>query len=272
MRLFIESFFRALSYVLHVRLIGLSLLPLLILSVLGFMFGQWAWAPAVDMVRNYLESVDWIQLLVHYLELLGVGNLSPVLSTLVIIFLVTPLLVVISLWVSWALMGPSLYSWVARRRFPELKKLHGGSLAGSLVWGLRSSCWAMLWLLLGLPLWSIPPFMFLLPPLIWGWLTYRLMAYDCLAEHASADERDWILNRYRLALWMIGCCTGLMGTLPGLIWLSGAMVAAAFIVLLPLALWLYALVFGFSALWFSHFCLAALQKKRDFGSDLLETV
>lgn len=43
--------------------------------------------------------------------------------------------------------------------------------------------------MLTLPLWLIPPLALLLPPLILGWLTYRVMAHDVLAEHADAAER-----------------------------------------------------------------------------------
>jgi len=36
----------------------------------------------------------------------------------------------------------------------------------------------------------------------------------------------------------------------------------AFLVLLPLALWVYTLVFAFSSLWFAHYALAALAAQR----------
>jgi hypothetical protein len=38
-------------------------------------------------------------------------------------------------------------------------------------------------------LWLVPPLVLILPPLIWGWLTYRVMAYRRAGpEHASAPE------------------------------------------------------------------------------------
>jgi hypothetical protein len=43
------------------------------------------------------------------------------------------------------------------------------------------------------------------------------------------------------------------------LWVSGALFAAAFVILAPLAIWIYMLVFAFSSLWFAHYCLAALQ-------------
>ena len=40
-----------------------------------------------------------------------------------------------------------------------------------------------------LPLWLIPPLVLVVPPLIWGWLTYRVFSFDVLSLHASRDER-----------------------------------------------------------------------------------
>ena len=38
--------------------------------------------------------------------------------------------------------------------------------------------------------------------------------------------------------------------------------AALFAVLVPLAIWIYTLVFVFSSLWFAHYCLEALRQLR----------
>ena len=105
--------------------------------------------------------------------------------------------------------------------------------------------------------------MLVLPPLIWGWLTYRVMAYDALADHASADERQLIFKEHRGILLVIGILSGFMGAAPSLIWASGAMFVAMAPILVPVAIWIYTLVFAFSSLWFAHFGLAALQALRD---------
>jgi hypothetical protein len=101
-----------------------------------------------------------------------------------------------------------------------------------------------------------------LPPLIWGWLTYRVMAFDALAEHASREERSEIFRRHRMSLLGMGVFCGYLGAAPSVIWASGALLVAAFVVLVPLAIWLYTLVFAMSSLWFAHFCLSALQALR----------
>ena len=101
-----------------------------------------------------------------------------------------------------------------------------------------------------------------MPPLIWGWLTYRVMSYDVLAEHASADERRELVRRHRSTLLGMGVLTGYLGAAPSLVWASGAIAIVFAPVLVPVAVWIYTLVFAFSALWFAHYALAALQAMR----------
>jgi len=117
--------------------------------------------------------------------------------------------------------------------------------------------------LVSLPLWLVPPFFAVIPPLLWGWLTYRVMSYDALAAHASADERATLMRRHRWPLLAIGVVTGLLGSLPALLWVT----SVAMIVLFPFvalaAIWLYVLIFVFSALWFAHFCLGELHNLRN---------
>ena len=124
---------------------------------------------------------------------------------------------------------------------------------------------ALVALVVSIPLWLVPPLILILPPLIWGWLTYRVMAYDALAEHASRQERLEIFRRHRGWLLGIGVLTGFLGAAPSLLWASGALFAVAFVVLMPVAIWVYTLVFAFSALWFAHYSLAALQALRAEG-------
>ena len=60
----------------------------------------------------------------------------------------------------------------------------------------------------------------------------------------------------------IGVLTGYLGAAPSIVWASGALFAAAFVILVPLAIWIYTLVFAFASLWFAHYCLAALERLR----------
>jgi hypothetical protein len=264
----LDAFWRAFAYALTPRVLVLTLIPLVILVVLVMTGAYFFLDPATTWVTDAIETWPWLQAGFSWLSRLGFAAWQTVLATLIIAFVATPVLVVLSLLSVSLLLSTPLLDGVARRRFPHLQRLRGGSLAGSVWFMLKSTLITLLVLVLSLPLWWIPPFMFLLPPLVWGWLTYRVMAYDALAEHASVHERDMLFERHRWSLWTMGIVTGFLGAAPGLVWVSGAMLAAAFILLVPLAIWIYTWIFAFGALWFAHYGLSALHElRRAVGAD-----
>lgn len=262
MTLFLDSFWRAVAYCLRPRVIALSFLPLVIMVALSLGLGYFFWTPALDWVRGMLDASVWLTHLWSWLEGVGAGNLKTVAAPLIVIFTVTPLLVIVSLLIVAALMTPALVGLVAERRFPSLERKRGGSLLVSILWSLGSTLLAAIALVISIPLWLVPPLILILPPLIWGWLTYRVMAFDALADHASRDERREIFRRHRGWLLGIGVLSGYLGAAPSIVWASGALFAAAFVILVPVAIWIYTLIFAFSSLWFSHYCLTALENLR----------
>jgi len=262
MNLFLDAFWRAVAYCLHPRVIVLSLLPLVLTVALALGLGYYFWDNTLEWVRGALEASTLINTVWDWLQSVGAGSLKLALAPLIVIFAVTPILVVLSLLTVALLMTPLLTRLVAARRFPQLERKHGGSFMRSLLWSLGSTGLALMALLVSLPLWLIPPLILVLPPLIWGWLTYRVMAFDALAEHASVEERREIFRRHRGWLLGIGVFCGYLGAAPSLLWASGVLFAAAFVILLPLAIWLYTLIFALSSLWFAHYSLAALQALR----------
>ena len=262
MKLLIDSFWRAAMYCLMPRVIGLSLLPLVLTVALSGFLGYMYWDAAVLTVQRWLEASSWLEGVWRWLEGVGFANLKTVVGPLLVIFSVTPLVVVVSLLAVSVLMTPALTRMVMRRRFPQMQRKQGASFLHSVGWSLLSVLLALGAFLLTLPLWLVPPLAMLLPALVWGWLTYRVMAFDVLAEFASQDERHTLMARHRMSLLAIGVITGLMGAAPSLVWASGALFAAAFVILVPVAIWIYTLVFAFSSLWFAHYALAALQALR----------
>ena len=262
MNLFLDSFWRAVAYCVRPRVIALSFLPLVLMVALMLGLGYFYWESALDWVRGSLEASSVVNNVWAWLQSVGAGSLKVVLAPLIVIFAVTPLIVVLSLLTVAVLMAPALTSLVAERRFSQMERKRGGSVVASVLWSLGSTLLALIALIISVPLWLVPPLILVLPPLIWGWLTYRVMAYDALAEHASPEERREIFRRHRGWLLGIGVFCGYLGAAPSLIWASGALLAAAFVILVPLAIWIYTLVFAFSSLWFAHYCLSALQALR----------
>ncbi len=258
----LDAFWRSLVYCLHPKVMLWSLLPLVLMvgvtAGLGYFYldGLLAW------VTQLLESMDWLQMMWGWLESVGAGKLKTVLVPLIVILMLTPLVLVGCLFVVATLMAPMIVQLVAKRRFPTLEKSAGASYFVSVGWAAMSTIAALLALVLSMPLWLVPPLVLILPPLIWGWLTYRVMAFDALADHASAEERREIFKRHRWWLLGMGVVTGYMGAAPSLVWSLGFMAVALAPFLVPLSIWLYTLIFAFSSLWFSHYGLSALQSLR----------
>jgi len=262
MGLLLDSFWRAVAYCLHPRVIVLSIAPLILMAVLAAGLGYFYWAPAVAWMRDALDAWPILSSLWGWIERAGASDVKAVLAPLAVVFAATPVIVVLVLLIVSGLMAPALTRLVAQRRFPALEQKKGASFLLSVFRSLGMTLLALVALVVSMPLWLVPPLVLVLPPLIWGWLTYQVMSFDALAEHASAEERHTVLRAHRWPLLGIGILCGLLGAAPSVVWASGLLFAAAFFVLVPLAIWIYTLVFAFSALWFAHYCLDALAQLR----------
>jgi hypothetical protein len=262
MSLLFDSFWRAVAYCMHPRVIALSFLPLVLMVALSFGLGYFFWEPAVASVTGWLQTYELVKSFLIWLDSVGMSSLRAVFAPLLVLVLATPVIVLLCLLLVALFMTPAMVELVAQRRFAELERKRGGSLIVGLLWSLGSTLVAALALLLSMPLWLVPPLVLVLPPLIWGWLTYRVFAFDALAVHASAAERKQILREHRGSLLLMGVLSGYLGAAPSLIWASGAMLIALAPLLVPVAIWIYTLVFAFASLWFAHFTLLALQRMR----------
>ncbi|MES2841213.1 MAG: EI24 domain-containing protein [Pseudomonadota bacterium] len=262
MTLLFDSFWRAVAYCVYPRVIALSFLPLILMVVLSFGLGYFFWEGAVASVGAWLASFELVETLLAWMDQIGMGSLRGVFAPLLVLVLATPVIVLLCLLLVAMFMTPAMVDLVGQRRFASLERKHGGSLVISVLWSLGSTLLAIAALVISLPLWLVPPLVLILPPLIWGWLTYRVFAFDALATHASSDERKAILREHRGSLLLMGVLSGYLGAAPTLLWASGAMFIAMAPLLVPLAIWIYTLVFAFASLWFAHFALAALQRLR----------
>jgi hypothetical protein len=265
MKPLLDAFWRAGAYCLHPKVIGLSLLPLLICTALALVLGWFFWEPALTAVRGTLESWHLVDAALRWIEALLGASFRTALAPLVVVVLAVPVVVVLSmLLVAW-LMTPAIVRLVVARRFPGLQRKHGAGVVLSVGWSLGCTAWALLLLGLSLPLWLIPPVVLIVPPLIWGWLTYRVLSFDVLADHADQAERRTLMQRHRWPLLAAGILTGYLGAAPSLLWAFSALTLILAPVLVVLSVWLYTLVFAFSTLWFAHFLMAALAKLRSEG-------
>jgi len=241
----------------------LSVAPLLLVGGAALGLGYFFWEPAVAGVRDTLDGWSLIDALLKWLDSMGGASLRALIAPLIVVALALPVIVVASLVLVALTMAPAMVRLVASRRFAGLEVKRGGALWQSVLWSLGWTLLALAALVLSMPLWFVPPLVLVVPPLIWGWLTCRVMSFDVLAEHASADERRRLLREHRWPLLAIGVITGYLGAAPTLLWALSAATLIFAPLLVLVSVWLYTLVFAFAALWFAHYALAALQRQRE---------
>lgn len=258
----LRALFRALSGIAHPRVLWLTVAPFLLSGVLWAVLFYYGWEWSVSLVRQALDQWPALHSVESALAFIGLTGLHLVFAPFIVVAVVIPLIVATILLVLGVTSMPAVVKHLGRRRYAQLAARHGGGLWGSIGASLWATLIFLVLMLLSAPLWFIPPFFAIAPPLLWGWLTYRIMSYDALAEHADAEERRTLIKRHRWPLIAIGIVTGLLGALPTMIWASSLLAIVLFPIVAVLSVWLYVLIFVFSALWFTHYCLAALEALR----------
>ena len=268
-----KSFGMALVGTMHPRMLWLSLRPFLIVSILWGCLIWLTWTPALEALSIFLTTsifTSWIQ---EGLVWAGFDNARAWIAPLFFVMLIIPL-ITISLLVFIAFSTvPAIVKIASRNsQFHDLGCKQGGGFFGSLIYSLWSAIICLALVMLTLPVWWVPPLVAVLPPLLWGWLTMRLMSYDVLAKHASSEERDLLLEKYRWPLLCMGIASGMLGAVPTFFWATSALALVLFPIVSFIALWIYSLIFVFAALWFSYFLLDALKQLREEELDRALTV
>ncbi|WP_043283958.1 EI24 domain-containing protein [Paraburkholderia oxyphila] len=258
----LRSFGRALAGVFHPSMLFLTFVPFLVAAAVWGGLLYVFWQPLIDALRPALEHWWASAYLYHLFDLLGYGTLRNMIGPFVVIVLSVPLIVITVLLLIVAISMPRVIRHLTARQYAMLEARHGGSWYGSLFHSLWTTVACIALLCVSLPLWFFPPFFALVPPLLWGWLTYRVMTYDALALHATAEERRELVRRYRLPLLAIGVASGLLSSLPTAVWIASAWLLLFFPFVAVATIWIYAFILVFTALWFGHYCLRALQRLR----------
>ena len=270
MRAVINAYGRALLSQLHGRMLLLSVIPFLLSLALWAVLLWLGLQPLIDGVQRLFEAHDGFKISSGVLATFGLDALKTVIVPLIAMFLLLPLMILTALIFIGVGAMPAIVRHVGRRHFALLEKKAGGSWFGSLATACASFFIFLLAWLLALPLYVLPPLALLVQVVLWGWLTYRVVAYDALADYASVDERRQIMRSHRWPLLTIGIVSGVAGSVPGLLWVGGSVLSVVLFPFLAAAsIWLYVLIFIFTGLWFEYYCLAALTGLRAAPKDLI---
>ncbi|GGC22840.1 EI24 domain-containing protein [Pseudoduganella buxea] len=263
MRAVANAYGRAVLSQLHGRMLILSAVPLLLSLLLWGVVLYFGLQPLMDWLHASFVDYDIFRSTSSWLDSIGLGFLKSLVVPFFALLLLLPLMILTALLFMNVAAMPVIVRHVSSRHYPKLEMKRGGSLLGGLGAAVSSfMVFIVIWLAT-LPLYILPPLAMVSSACLWGWLTSRVMSYDALADHASVEERHTIQRERRWELLVIGLVSGAAGALPPLLMAGGAVLAVVFLPLfLALMMWLYVLIFIFTALWFQYYCLEALAQLR----------
>jgi hypothetical protein len=268
MNLIMRSFGLALKGLFHPWVLWLSLRPFLIGGIIWFGILWFIWTPLLDWMKAFLTTSIFSDWMTKIMSSFGWESVRAIVVPYFSVVVLMPLIIVsILLLVSLTSVTSVLRHVERQKTYQGMRHVKGGSFLGSLGVSFVSTAIFLVLIILTLPLWWIPPIFAIIPPLLWGWLTTRLMTYDVLARHASKDERLELMQLYRWPLLTMGVLAGLFGAAPIFFWLSSVFVLVLFPFVSMFMMWVYSLVFIFAALWFTHYLLFALKNYRELKGE-----
>jgi hypothetical protein len=220
----------ALAFVnlLHPRMLWLMIWPVLVALFLWGLAAFVYWMRVALWLSGHFRQ--WIESGVFFVRFDG-GDALVFAAHVILVLLFVPAVYLTALIILSVFGMSEMVEHVASRRFPQLAR-RGGGIAGS-VWNGTVALAGML-LLAGvtLPLWLIPPLWPLISVAIFAWVNQRVLRYDALGEHASAEEMKAIFVKRRNSLYTLGLVFALLAYVPLVGFVAPVLFGLAFIHLL----------------------------------------
>lgn len=205
------------------RMLWLWSWPMLVSATFWWLIGMFFWTPLsgwiltiipADTLQNWLES--------SYLQTIADG-----VENIINIIIFITLAITTSLVITALVTMPALVNFVAKRYYPNLARMQGGTVTGSLRNVISAiTIFFILWIIT-IPLW-FTGIGLLAPLLAAAYLNQRLFFYDALSEHANSSELDKLSSVDRSMRWSLGFLTGLLQFIPFLNFFAPTLTALAF--------------------------------------------
>ena len=224
-----RSLLYAIANMLHPSMLWLMIWPMLIALAI---WGTLLWimgAQVVLLLSGWMQ--EWIQsgtFLIRW----DLRDAIAVTAKILIFLMFIPLVWLTALLILSTFGMPAMVEHVASRRFPQLARRQGGSMAGSIWNGIVALAGLIGLGLVSIPFWLVPPLWPLIPVAIMGWLNQRVLRYDALVEHASGDEMQRIFASRRGTLFVMGAVLALLAYVPFVGFVAPVLFGLAFIHLL----------------------------------------
>ena len=214
---------------LHPRMLWLMIWPVLVALFLWGLAAFLYWTRTALWLAGHFRQ--WTESGVFFVRFDG-GEALIFAAHVILVLLFVPAVYLTALMILSTFGMTEMVEHVASRRFPQLARRRGGGIAGSIWNGIVALAGMLLLAAVTLPLWVIPPFWPLIPVVIFAWVNQRVLRYDALAEHASADEMQALFAAQRKPLYLLGALFALIAYVPLVGFIAPVLFGLAFIHLL----------------------------------------
>ena len=224
MELILHALKRAAQDVFTARMLSLVLWPmglaLVFWSLLFWLFGG-SWKVGLEALlaaTPLLDLAEWF----------GADWLLEYSALFFLILLWLPAVYVTALLITSVALMPLIVKFVAERDYPQLQRLQGGTVIGSVINGLVALLlYIVAWVVL-LPLWLLAPFGVAVSIMLNAWLNQRLFIYDAASEHASKVELHSLRKAGGWPLFGLSALLGFLHFIPILNFLAPVYMGLAF--------------------------------------------
>jgi hypothetical protein len=196
---------------LHPRMLWLMIWPVLVAILVWGLAAFFYWSSVALWLAGHFRR--WLESGVLLVRFDG-GDAVVFAAHIILILVFVPALYLTALMILSIFGMNEMVEHVAQRRFPQLERRKGGGVAGSVWNGLVAMAGMALLGMVTLPLWVFPPLWPVIPVGIFAWVNQRVLRYDALAEHASAEEMREIFLATRKQLYIMGLLLALVAFVP----------------------------------------------------------
>lgn len=221
-----RSLFLAFASLLHPRMLWLMIWPMLIALLAWGVVLLFTGAQLVAVLSGWMQQ--WLQSGTFFIRW-DFGDAVTVAAKVLVFLAFVPLVWLTALFILSIFGMQAMVEHIASRRFPQLVRRRGGGVAGSLVNSVAALAGLAVLGVVSIPFWLIPPLWPLIPVAIMGWVNQRVLRYDALAEHATADEMRAIFSARRGTLYVLGAVLALLAYVPLVGFLAPVLFGLAFI-------------------------------------------
>jgi hypothetical protein len=212
-----RAFGQALISQLHPRMLLALLLPFLIMLVGAILLLALALGPITQWLNQQLSESSILIATNEWMLSMGlfsIGVLQAWLVPFAVAIVLLPISGILGLTVAAIFVMPMVVKHISRKDYPGLA-IQGQNAFVVSVW---NAVWVSLVFVLGwlltLPFWLFPPLGLFVSLLWWTFAFSRIMRIDAIVEHATARERELLLQRNGTGFWTIGLLCALLNLIP----------------------------------------------------------